>query len=419
MLNIKKILKGLRLLNDVDQTKAVEITPISASTTNTKTSINVQQTANRTLSTPLDGLTGELVTTNSTQSLSNKTIDADVNPITNIDNADIKANAGIDATKIADGSVTNAEFQRLNAVISPVVDTTQTQTLTNKTLVVANNTITTAPSSGLVATELNAALAELQFEIEGIIATAGANTALSNLVTTSINQNLLPDATLNLRDFGSPTQKWQNLYLDKSVLLTASNRLVGPNEVVLTPSLNANVLALLGSNVTGLATSGVSGASNSSRIFVESGNTDSGTSGDISLRVGSTVTGARGSVIIDTPSVQRRLLSVEVVNEEVGKNISLTSGATNATISQFTTSIMDYPSIIIRYLAKVGSEKRTGTLHISATSTTAAIADTYVETAPTTLSFSVVATAGILTIRQTNTEIGAITISYNLLKFKE
>ena len=419
MLNIKKLLKGLRLLNDVDQTKAVEITPISASTTNTKTSINVQQTANRTLSTPLDGLTGELVTTNSTQSLSNKTIDADVNPITNIDNADIKANAGIDATKIADGSVTNAEFQRLNAVISPVVDTTQTQTLTNKTLVVANNTITTAPSSGLVATELNAALAELQFEIEGIIATAGANTALSNLVTTSINQNLLPDATLNLRDFGSPTQKWQNLYLDKSVLLTASNRLVGPNEVVLTPSLNANVLALLGSNVTGLATSGVSGASNSSRIFVESGNTDSGTSGDISLRVGSTVTGARGSVIIDTPSVQRRLLSVEVVNEEVGKNISLTSGATNATISQFTTSIMDYPSIIIRYLAKVGSEKRTGTLHISATSTTAAIADTYVETAPTTLSFSVVATAGILTIRQTNTEIGAITISYNLLKFKE
>lgn len=41
-----------------------------------------------------------------------------------------------------------------------------TDTLTNKTVVVANNTITTAPSGNLSATELNAALAELQTDID-------------------------------------------------------------------------------------------------------------------------------------------------------------------------------------------------------------------------------------------------------------
>ena len=69
-----------------------------------------------------------------TQTLTNKTIDADLNTITNIDNADIKAGAAIDATKIADGSVNNTEFQYLANVGSAVVGISDTQTLTNKTL---------------------------------------------------------------------------------------------------------------------------------------------------------------------------------------------------------------------------------------------------------------------------------------------
>jgi hypothetical protein len=50
--------------------------------------------------------------------LTNKTIDSDSNTITNIVNADIKATAQIDATKIADGSVTSAEFQYINTLSS-------------------------------------------------------------------------------------------------------------------------------------------------------------------------------------------------------------------------------------------------------------------------------------------------------------
>ena len=57
-----------------------------------------------------------------TKTLTNTTIDADGtgNNISNIDNANIKSGAAIDAAKIADGSVSNAEFQYLGGVTSDI-----------------------------------------------------------------------------------------------------------------------------------------------------------------------------------------------------------------------------------------------------------------------------------------------------------
>lgn len=64
-------------------------------------------------------------------------------------------------------SLTNQKLQvYLDGALRNVVTESQTQTLTNKTLVVASNTITTAASGNLAATELNAALAELQTSID-------------------------------------------------------------------------------------------------------------------------------------------------------------------------------------------------------------------------------------------------------------
>ena len=86
-----------------------------------------------------------VVTESSTDTLTNKTIDADGtgNSITNIEDANIKSAAAIDASKIADGSVSNAEFQRLDGVTSDIqtqldakgdVTASSTTTFTNKTI---------------------------------------------------------------------------------------------------------------------------------------------------------------------------------------------------------------------------------------------------------------------------------------------
>ena len=70
-----------------------------------------------------------VATLTDTQTLTNKSIDSDNNTITNIVNADIKAAAAIDATKIANGNVSNTEFQYLDGVTSAI----QTQLNTKAT----------------------------------------------------------------------------------------------------------------------------------------------------------------------------------------------------------------------------------------------------------------------------------------------
>lgn len=73
----------------------------------------------------------------------------------------------------------NASETALDTIATPtgsIVGTSDTQALTNKTVVVASNTITTASSGNLAATELNSALAELQSDID-TRAVASATTA--------------------------------------------------------------------------------------------------------------------------------------------------------------------------------------------------------------------------------------------------
>lgn len=114
---------------------------------NIEGSLSVNSTSNR-LKTYVQAAIRELITADQTQTLTNKTIDADSNTITNIENADIKAGAAIDATKIADGSVTSTEFQFINSLTSNAqtqingkISASSTDVLTNKTIDGDDNTI--------------------------------------------------------------------------------------------------------------------------------------------------------------------------------------------------------------------------------------------------------------------------------------
>lgn len=63
---------------------------------------------------------GTVVLTSGSQTLSGKTIDATQNSISNLANANVAIGAAIDAAKLANGSVSNAEFQRLAGVSSAI-----------------------------------------------------------------------------------------------------------------------------------------------------------------------------------------------------------------------------------------------------------------------------------------------------------
>jgi len=153
-------------------------------TNKTLTSPNVNEavalTSTATELNQLDGVTvggtsaGDIATINDTQTFTGKTYDADAsgNVLTNIEDANIKAGAAIDATKIADGSVTDAEFQRINSLNSNA----QTQITANATAVSdhigdatdahAGSAIGNTPAGNLAATDVQGALNELQTDVD-------------------------------------------------------------------------------------------------------------------------------------------------------------------------------------------------------------------------------------------------------------
>lgn len=147
--------------------------------------------------------------------LTNKTFNADGagNSITNIENADIKAGAAIDAAKIADGSVSNDEFQH----ISSLSFNAQSQLTTNATAISdhladavdahAGTAITNTPAGTIAATTVQAALNELDGDIQAHIvdavdahdASAISITAIATIAATEV-QGALAELQSDIAD---------------------------------------------------------------------------------------------------------------------------------------------------------------------------------------------------------------------------
>ena len=183
----------------------------------------------------VDAQSHSTVTADSVTTFTNKTIDEDAtgNAITNLANASIKAAAAIDATKIADGTVTSTEFQYINslssnaqsqidlkaALASPALTgdpTAPTQSASDNSTKLA----TTAYVDGQVATEnelseLNdvtiAAIADANYLIYDDAASVWKNQAISGAFTStkagvttlsaSIDATKIADGTVTNTEF--------------------------------------------------------------------------------------------------------------------------------------------------------------------------------------------------------------------------
>lgn len=138
--------------------KSLNIEPLTSPSLDSEGDIGMNSTSHK-LEVRDNSATRSVVTEDGTATLTNKTFDADGtgNSITNIENADIKAGAAIDATKIADGSVSSTEFQYLGNVTSdiqtqidskaPTASPTFTGTIT--TPLTASRAVVTGASSEL------------------------------------------------------------------------------------------------------------------------------------------------------------------------------------------------------------------------------------------------------------------------------
>ena len=147
-----------------DTTQTLTNKTLSGNTAVTLISGSGTLTLNTSGTATIPNATDTLVGKATTDTLTNKTIDADGtgNSITNIENADIKSGAAIDAAKLHDGSISNTEFGYLNGVTSAIQ--TQLDAKTVKATLTAKGSIYAASAASTPA--------ELTVGTDGYVLTA-------------------------------------------------------------------------------------------------------------------------------------------------------------------------------------------------------------------------------------------------------
>jgi hypothetical protein len=128
-----------------------------------------------------NGSARTVANTDESQTLTNKTIDADANTITNIENADIKASAGIAVNKLAAVTASRAVVSDASGFISPAT--------TTSTEIGYVNGVTSA-----IQTQLDAKIAKSQVTAKGDLIVATASGAVTNVAVGTNDYVLTADS---------------------------------------------------------------------------------------------------------------------------------------------------------------------------------------------------------------------------------
>lgn len=395
-MNLWTIIKGLLIQNDSDRTKELSVEVDSASTTGTRTTLKSTQTANRTLTLP--DATDTLVGKNTTDILTNKTMDfssGGTNTLT-ADAVDViydNATSGLTATdtqaaidevegrvdtvetglsnhlsdttdahdasaisNVPSGNLAATDVQGALNELQSDIDTRATTTdLNNHINDVSDahdaSAISNVPSGNLTATDVQAALNELQSDIDGI--GTFANQALSNLITTDINQdftfNTGANATIKTVDGASAISR--NITVSSGA--TTGNFASG-NTFLFTgntdnAALSGSISILSGSNSTGTGGTGA--------LTIRSGSQTSATG-----------TGSTGAVTLSTGAKTSSTGSTGALTLSTGANSNTTSGSSgNVTIqSGQTTSTGSSGNVFLQSgNAASGTSINSGTANVS------------------------------------------------------
>lgn len=143
---------------------------------------------------------GVVVGTTETQTLTGKTYDADAtgNVLTNIEDANIKTGAAINAAKVGTGVVSNTEYNYLNGVTSAVQ--TQLTSLDSLKAAKASNLSDLAnAATALTNLGLTATAAELN-KMDGVTATTAEINLVNGLTATTAELNYVDGVTSSIQD---------------------------------------------------------------------------------------------------------------------------------------------------------------------------------------------------------------------------
>lgn len=379
MINIKKFIKGFKILNEVDQSKSLEI--------------NVASSGNATISVP----TKDIIFNGNSL----------VIPILNF-------NPGTPPTGVK-GAIVYNDFDDLayfhNGIsylpLSPPVLSVNGQT---GVVVLDTDDIT----EGIVNLYFTNARAQAAVPNK-------ADISLNNLASTAVNADINPAVTGSV-SLGTILKQYANIfgqYMKTGTLsiLDFSNAEVAKLESYTASSPSGSsapsrLIGITGNLLIQSANNATVDANATHNILIESGNKLAGTgsSGNINLQTGTSVGGIRGNVSLDSLYEVHSKAGIEITRDLYTKNIALAAGATDVVISAISFPINTYQAAHFDYMLTDSSTSgvRTGKLLIAVNllNTVVGFSDVNSETQVLPISFSANINAGVIEIKQTNTLTG-------------